>query len=97
MPADIKAVEVWAKQFSNRAEVVATITKNLAINHDFIMAKVATFKADIKDKAYFTAGEDLANLLAAAVGTVQSEAPAMVTMPVTGPPKFIAGFLSEFV
>jgi len=96
MSVDVKAIEVWAKQFSNRAELMATIKKNQALHHEDISASHLKFKNDIKAKNYFKAGDDLADLLALAVGKVEAD-PTMVTMPVTGPPKFIAGFLSEFV
>jgi len=73
MKVDVKAIEDWAQLFTNRAKLVAKITKNMALHHKAITADIATFKTDIKAKAYFKSGEDLADLLAVAVGTVESE------------------------
>jgi hypothetical protein len=97
MGADVKAIEEWAQIFTNKAKLSARIAKNMALHHKQITASTAEFKEEIQDKSYFKSGETIADILAVAIGTVESEAPTMVSMPVLAPPKFIAGFMSEFV
>lgn len=67
---DIKAIEEWATIFTDKAKLIAHVTKNLALHHKQITGDIATLKADFADNKWFTAGEDAAELLAAAIGTV---------------------------
>lgn len=65
------------------------------------MADVAAFKSDFAAKEYFKAGEEAADLLAIAVGTVEkdftSEPRKVGLPPAKAIPEFVGGLLYEFV
>jgi len=95
---DISAIESWAKIFTNRTKLIAKITRNMALHHKEITADIATFETDFKAAEYFKAGEDVADLLAVAVGTVEvtEEVEEVALPPVKAVPEFVAGLLTEF-
>lgn len=76
------------------------------LHHKAVGADVKSEMADWSAKNFYHAGIDAADMMNILVGPIKKaylEAKfnrvesAMVGMPVTGPPKFIAGFLTEFV
>lgn len=75
MTADLRAIEVWASIFTSRTKLEATIAKNMALHHKAITADISTLETDFTGGKPFKAGEDAADLLAVAIGTVEDEAP----------------------
>jgi len=75
MTADLKAIESWASIFTSRTKLEATIAKNMALHHKAITADISTLETDFTGGKPFKAGEDAADLLAVAIGTVEDEAP----------------------
>jgi len=73
--ADVKAIEEWASIFTDKSKLIAHVTKNLALHHKQITGDIATLKTDFSSNAWFAAGEDAAELLSVAIGTVQLSAP----------------------
>lgn len=94
---DITAIEQWAQIFTNRTKLIARITRNMALHHKEITDDISTFETDFKAAEYFKAGEDVADLLAVAVGTVEVTEEEVALPPVKAIPEFIGGLLDEFV
>ncbi len=97
MQDDLSAIEEWASIFTNPTELAAKVTKNFALHHKGIQEDIAALKADAAADTWFTAGEDLADLLSLAIGPVKAHEPELVRAPVSNSlmevPDFIAGLI----
>jgi hypothetical protein len=70
---DLKDIEEWAKVFTDKTKLIARVTRNMALHHKAISNDIKSLKADFSNENYFKAGEDAADLLAHALGTVTAE------------------------
>lgn len=90
----MKAIESWATIFTNKAALVADITKHYALHRRAIKDDIATLKADWYSGEYYKAGEVAADLVTIAVGPVP--APTKTVLPgfdAMAVPDFVAGFI----
>jgi hypothetical protein len=99
--ADFAALKDWSGKFSSKASISAAIAKNMALHHKKITADISSIKSDESSQEFFKMGEDIAQLMADALGPVEKAAVQMehgeYGMPIQAPPLFAAGFLMEFV
>ena len=92
---DLKAIESWASIFTNRTQLIATISKHYLLHKKAIKADIGTFKSDWVAGEYFQAGDILADLLTIAVGPIEVT-PTLVDNSIMAIPDFVAGFLYGF-
>lgn len=91
---DVKAIESWATIFTDKAALVADVTKHYALHRKAIKADIATLKADWALGEFWQAGVTAADLVTIAVGPVV--VPTTTTLPsfsALAVPDFIAGFI----
>ena len=81
MGDELKAVEDWAKIFTNPSELVKTVTKHFAFHKAAIQADLAAVESDWKAGLQFKAGVDLADLLTLAIGPIELPAVEFVEGP----------------
>ena len=72
MDEDLAAIESWAQIFTNPVELASTVSKRFVLHHHAIENDISSLTTDWEAASYFTAGEDLANLLTDAVGPIST-------------------------
>ena len=94
MDDDIAAIEQWAQIFTNPTELAATVTKHYLLHKKEITTDISTLESDWEAQSYFQAGDDLAALLTAAVGPIQTNSVSLP--PLNMVPDFVAGLIWGF-
>ena len=72
MTDDITAIETWAQIFTNPTQLAAVVSKNLLLHHNAISADATALTTDWTAQSYYTAGEDLAQLMIDLVGPIET-------------------------
>jgi len=98
MDDDIAAISDWATIFTDPARLAAVVSKNLVFHKSAISADSSALAADWDAAQYYTAGEDLAQLMIDLVGPIESTLDSsMVQMSAAGFAQFLAGFVYGMV
>jgi len=99
MDEDIAAIESWAKIFTSKSDLIATVTKHLIRHKKEITGDVQTVKTDWNAKEYYHAGKAAADLITVAIGpiVVPSETEDNLTMDLDALPELAAGFMYGMV
>ena len=63
MGDDVRAIEKWASIFTNKTELIATVTKHYLLHKKAISADMAAISADYDAQSYFATGKDAADLM----------------------------------
>ena len=69
--ADLKAIEDWAAIFTNKKQLISTVSKHYLLHKKAMTADITTLKSDWSQAEYFQAGNVAADLLTLAVGPVE--------------------------
>jgi hypothetical protein len=70
MDEDIAAVEAWSAIFSDKAKLVAVVTKNYLLHKRAVKADIADAKAAWALKKYFSAGVTFADIAGIVIGPI---------------------------
>lgn len=71
MQDDLTAIKSWASVFTDKTELVATVTKHFLLHKKQVTADISTLKTDYSAEEYFKTGEDLATLAEVLIGPMQ--------------------------
>ena len=67
---DLVKVKTWAKIFAHPVSLVEVMTKNLLANWKDVSADITKTTSDYNSAKYFSAGEDIADVVVLAVGPI---------------------------
>jgi hypothetical protein len=70
MQDDIGAIKSWASIFSDRAHLIATVSKNMLLHRKKIHSDIAELKAEWAAEEYFKSGTTTADLAYYAIGPI---------------------------
>ena len=68
MQDDLSAIESWASIFTEKTELISTVTKHFLLHKKQVTADIGTLKTDFSTQEYFKTGEDLATLAEVLIG-----------------------------
>lgn len=99
MGDDVRAIEKWASIFTNKTELIATVTKHYLLHKKAIKSDIAATKSDWSTGMYFESGKEAADLLTVAVGPIESSmtvTDANLGFNILEIPEFAAGLVYGF-
>ena len=79
MESDIARIEKWGEIFTDPTQLMQTVVQNLLTNYGAIFGDITKTSGDIAKADYYTAGEDIADVLVLTLGAV----PQLDTLEVT--------------
>ena len=68
---DVRAIEAWATIFTNKTQLVATVTKNFLLHKKAVKADIAEMKLEWAADSFFKAGVTAADIVVKTVGPIK--------------------------